>query len=200
MTVIPPRIVSRELIFKGWNTVEKVVFETTDAHGERRTTDREVVDHGHAAVVLTIDPDRDVAFLVRQWRSGLMSVGDGPFLLEACAGIIDPGEGAEECARREAEEEVGFRLRELKAHGSVVPSAGTLTERMYLYIAEVSSTDRVGKGGGVEDEGEDIEIVEIPIPELFRMARAGAIEDAKTLILVQSMMLERLERAADASA
>jgi len=188
----PPAIVARELIFKGWNTIERVTFESTSDDGQVQRTNREVVDHGQASVVLALDPERDVALLVRQWRSGLMSVGEGPFLLEACAGIIDPGETPEICARREAEEEIGFRLRDLRPCGSVVPSAGTLTERMYLYIAEVSCRDRVGEGGGVAQEGEAIEIVEIALPELFRMARAGEIEDAKTLILVQSLMLDRL--------
>ena len=137
------------------------------------------------------------------WLSGVTAVvlrGDEMLMVRRSdtgawtpvTGIIDPGETPEICARREAEEEIGFRLRDLRPCGSVVPSAGTLTERMYLYIAEVSCRDRVGEGGGVAQEGEAIEIVEIALPELFRMARAGEIEDAKTLILVQSLMLDRL--------
>ena len=73
-----------------------------------------------------------------------------------------------------------------------MPSAGTLTERMHLFIADVSTLDRTQNGGGNAHEGEDIEVVEVPLPQLVEMAIRGEIEDAKTLILVQRLMIEEL--------
>ena len=120
--------------------------------------------------------------------------GADPYLLEACAGIVDPGETPEEAARREAQEEIGLEIGELRKIGTILPSAGTLTERMHLFIAEVSAEDARRNGGGNPHEGEDIEVVEVPLVELFDMARRGEIEDAKTLVLVQRLMLEERRR------
>ena len=194
-----PRIVATRSIYKGWNKFDILTVEATDRHGRQQRHEREVIDHGEAGVVLAIDRQRDVAIMVRQWRAPLVVAGGNPFLLEACAGIVDPGETPEEAARREAEEETGLQVSGLRRIGSVVPSAGTLTERMHLFIAEVSSADRVAAGGGSPHEGEDIEVVEVPLRELFAMARRGDIEDAKTLILVQRLLIEELEASQSAA-
>ncbi|MBA3518929.1 MAG: NUDIX hydrolase [Rhizobiales bacterium] len=193
MTSDMPRIVARRPIFKGWNTLEIVTVEAADLKGRVRRHEREVIEHGEASVVLAIDRERQLAILVRQWRAPLIAANADPYLLEACAGIIDPGETPEQTARREAEEEIGLKIGKLRKIGSVVPSAGTLTERMHLFIAEVSAADKTEDGGGNPHEGEDIEVVEVALPELFGMARRGEIEDAKTLILVQRLLLEETE-------
>ena len=195
MTSDPPRIVERSRVFKGWNTFDVLTVEAADSEGTLGRHVREVVDHGAAAVVLAIDRDRGVALLVRQWRTGLVATeAPDPYLLEACAGILDPGETPEEAARREAGEELGLSIRELRSLGSILPSAGTLTERMHLFVAEVSAADRTEDGGGVEHEGESIEVVEVPLAELFAMAKSGGLEDAKTLVIVQRLMIEAREK------
>lgn len=189
-----PRIVATKTVFTGWNRFSIVTVEAADRHGKVRRLEREVIDHGEAGVVLTVDRRRGVAILVRQWRAPLIGDEADPFLLEACAGILDPGENAEDAARREAEEEMGITIGSMRKIGTVVPSAGTLTERMHLFIAEVCERDvKENGGGGNPLEGEDIEVVEMPLAELFEMARRGEIADAKTLILVQRLMLEELE-------
>jgi nudix-type nucleoside diphosphatase (YffH/AdpP family) len=191
-----PRIVERKRVYDGWNTFELLTVETTDSDGTASHHVREVVDHGAAAAVLAIDRDRGAALLVRQWRAGLVAVdAPDPYPLEACAGILDPGETPEEAARREAEEELGLRIGELRSLGSILPSIGTLTERMHLFVAEVTEADRTEDGGGLAHEGEDVEVVEVPLAELFAMARNGRLEDAKTLVIVQRLMLEAREVA-----
>lgn len=192
-----PRIVDRKRAFSGWNTLDVLTVETPDADGALRRHGRELVDHGDAAIVLAIDPARSVAYLVRQWRTGLLDTDD-PYLLEACAGIVDPGETPEETARREAEEEMGLKIGALRSLGCILPSVGTLTERMHLFVAEVSEGDRTENGGGVAHEGEQIEVIEMPLAELFRMAREGRLLDAKTLVIAQRLMLEGTYGAAGA--
>lgn len=188
-----PRIVGRRSIFKGWNSFDIVTVEAADRDGALRRHEREVIDHGEASVVLVVDQERRVAILVRQWRAPLIRDGGDPYLLEVCAGIVDPGETPEQAARREAEEEIGLAIGAMRKVGVVVPSAGTLTERMHLFIAEVLSADRTAKGGGNPHEGENIEVVEVPLAALFDRARRGEIDDAKTLLLVQRLMIEELE-------
>ena len=190
MTDPRPHIVARRTEFEGWNRLEVVTVEALGPTGRIEKQQREVIDHGSAAVVLAVDRSRNVAILVRQWRAPLIGRKQDPFLLEACAGIIDPGEAPEQSARREAEEEIGFRIEKLRHVADVYPSAGTLTEKMHLFLADVSAGDRSTRGGGKEGEGENIEVVDVPLADLFAMARAGRIDDAKTLILVQALMLE----------
>ena len=193
MSSMKPRIVATKTIYQGWNRFDIATVEAMDPQGKLRRQEREIIDHGEASVVLTIDRRRGFAILVRQWRAPLIKPGSDPYLLEACAGIIEPGETPEESARREAEEEMGLKIGAMRKVGVVVPSAGTLTERMHLFIAEVSGAHRKHNGGGNPQEGENIEIVEVPLAELFDKARRGEIEDAKTLILAQHLMLEDLE-------
>jgi len=186
----PPRIVKTKRVYSGWNSFDVLTVEDAAADGTKRQHKREVVDHGEAAAVLVIDRRRRTALMARQWRAGLLGRDVDPYLLEACAGLLDPGETAEIAARREAEEELGIKIGALQSLGSIVPSAGTLTERVHLFIAELSGDEPRGSGGGNAHEGETIEVVEIPLAELYRMARKGEIEDAKTLILVQRLMLD----------
>ncbi|HSG95265.1 MAG TPA: NUDIX hydrolase, partial [Afifellaceae bacterium] len=136
------------------------------------------------------DPDRRRALLARQWRAPLLVTGDDPFLLEVCAGLIDDGETPDDAAIREAEEELGLHLETVRNVGAVYSSPGALTEKIHLFLATYDLQDRKSDGGGLDHEGEDILIVEMPLGELFKMARTGAITDAKTLVLVQKLILQ----------
>ena len=184
-----PRIVERRTVFEGWSRIELLTIEWTRPDRQSERHDREVIDHGMPAAVLPVDRERGVALVTRQWRAAKHEAAGDGWMLEAAAGFIDKGESPEAAAIREAEEELGVRLREVRKVGSVMPASGILTEVLHLYLADYAAADCVEDGGGAAGEGELIEVVEMPLADLFAMARAGRIDDAKTLILVQALML-----------
>lgn len=182
-------LLGRRRVYSGWNSVDEITVAVRHADGTTIEHKREVIDHGHAVAVLPFDPERRTALLVRQWRAPLIGTDEDPFLLEVCAGLIDEGETPDQAMHREAEEELGFRIENLETTGRVIMSPGCLTETIGLYLATYSEAGRISDGGGLDHEGEDIEVIEMPLDELFEAARSGAILDAKTLILVQALML-----------
>ncbi len=181
-------ILQVETIHDGWARFLILTVKLADGAEVRR----EVEDHGSAVAMLPYDPERRVALLVRQLRVPVLFAGGGDALLEAPAGLIEGADPAA-CARREAVEEVGVALRTLDHVATVWTMPGAATERMTLYLAPFSARDRIGPGGGLASEHENIEIVEMPLAELWRQCAAGEIADLKTLALVQALRLRKPE-------
>ena len=177
-----------QVIHKGWNTFGIATLTQPDGS----TVPRALEDHGEAACVLPYDPGRRVALLVRQNRVGPAFWGEPASVDEAPAGGLDGGE-PEETAIREAMEEAGVRLERLEpvAHAYSMPSVSS--ERLWLYLAPYAETDRVGTGGGLPGEGEQVAVLELPLSVLAEQARSGRLVDLKTLVLVQALMLRRPE-------
>jgi ADP-ribose pyrophosphatase len=189
----PIRIVDRKTIWKRFVHLQTLVLEQTRADGRVEHLDREVHDHGAAATVLLVDPVRQSVVLVRQFRPGAFLGGhrDG-FLLETVAGLLDD-DSPEEAVTREAMEETGYTVRDVRHLFDIYSSPGTLTEHVACFVARIDAAKRDGKGGGVEGEGEDIEVVEMPIDEAYAAIASGGIVDAKTIMLLQWLMLHRDE-------
>jgi nudix-type nucleoside diphosphatase (YffH/AdpP family) len=153
-----------------------------------QTTQRDIEDHGEAAVVLPYDPVRRMAMLVRQFRTPPFSVtGDG-LVLEPPAGRLDEPD-PEACARREALEEIGLRLTVLEPVARVWTMPALSTERAWMYLASYAEADRVASGGGLAEEHEEIEVLEMPLAKLAAMADAGSLTELKLLLLVQTLRL-----------
>jgi nudix-type nucleoside diphosphatase (YffH/AdpP family) len=150
---------------------------------------REVHDHGHGVGVLPYDASRGTVLLVRQFRLPVRLAGADGMMIEACAGLLDQGEAPETCALREAEEELGYRIHNLEALGRVWATPGAVTESLYLFTADYSPSDQIGKGGGKDGEDEDIEILEMPLGEAMRLVSTAEIADAKTIILLQHLWM-----------
>ena len=184
------RILSEEVLSDFWSTTKKLTLAYTRRDGREELLTREVNDHGHGAAVLAIDPACGMVLLVKQMRVAAVLAGHAAPLLEACAGLLD-GDDPMTCAIREGEEELGYALRNPRKICDAFASPGALTERLTLFIADYSPQDRVGDGGGVAHEGEDIEVIELPLAEAYGMIASGGIVDAKTVILLQAAMLER---------
>lgn len=187
------RIVDQTTVWKRFIHLRTLVIEQTRTDGRVEQLDREVHDHGAAATVLLVDPVRQSVVLVRQFRPGAFLGGhpDG-FLLETAAGLLDE-DSPEDAVSREAMEETGYAVRDVRYLFDMYSSPGTVTERVSCFAARIDATMRDGKGGGVEGEGEDIEIVELPIDEAYAMIASGGIVDAKTIVLLQWLMLNRAE-------
>lgn len=182
------RIKEIATLYEGWRKLLKFTVQMPDG----RTMVREVLNSQDAAAVLPYDPERRKVILVRQFRVPVMHVEGHADLLEAVAGMLDGG-GPEECARREAMEEAGLRLDRLEPVGRAWSAPGITTERLHLFLARYSAADRVGEGGGIAEEHEEIEVLEIGVDELAGMLERNAIVDMKTLILVQALRIRHPE-------
>ncbi len=146
---------------------------------------RLVFERGDSAAALLLNKDTQKVLLIEQFRYPAYEKGQG-WIQEVVAGVIDQNEQSEETIRREIREEIGYEVREPLTHiATFYVSPGGTSERNMLYYAEVSSADRVSAGGGKVSEHEDIELVEMTLPELWRALDNGDIVDAKTLIAVQ---------------
>ncbi|MBD0272194.1 MAG: NUDIX domain-containing protein [Acetobacteraceae bacterium] len=159
--------------------------------GGRQELRREVYVIGPSAVVLPFDPRRSTVLLTRQFRLPAHLNGDAPRLVEACAGNVEGGDGPAETARKEAEQEMGCALRRPREVFALYMSPGVTTERLHFFTAEYDPEARSGKGGGLREEGEDIEVLELPLAEAWAMVGRGEIADAKTVLLLQHLMLTR---------
>ncbi len=191
--VSPFRVLSRETLWKGFCTLERVTFESRRRDGGTRVQTFEIEHHGWAAAVLAYDPARREAVLVRQLRLPPALQGDDPMSLEIVAGLLgDLSEPPEATARREALEEAGLALTRLEPIGTLRPSPGLVGEKVWLYLAEVDlGIARVADGGGLDHEGEDIEVVVMPLAALAAHVDAGVGLDMKTAYAVQTLRVRR---------
>ena len=176
------RVIGETLLARGRFDLTKTKIEVVEDDGSTRTLAHEVYRHGMAAAVLLYDPRRGVVTLVKQFRAGAY-LGDGALAtIEACAGMLD-GDAPDACAVREALEETGIAIREPARAFDAYMSPGGMTEKIFCFVAPYGEADRVGRGGGV-DEDEHIEVLEIPFAEALAMIERGAIADAKTIALI----------------
>jgi GDP-mannose pyrophosphatase NudK len=165
--------------------LKSFTYEKPSLTGEMHEQQNEVYFRPDAVAVLLADPDKEVFLMTKQFRMPTYLNGNETgYLVETCAGMIDEGEEPEDAARREVLEETGFKVRDLQKVAAIYTSAGGITELLHLFVANYSSSDEHEEGGGLEEEGEDIELVELGFEEARAQLRAGTINDAKTLLLL----------------
>jgi nudix-type nucleoside diphosphatase (YffH/AdpP family) len=194
MTDAPILIHSVEVLSDDWAILKKFTFDYRRRDGTLERQVRQTYDRGHGAVIMPYDPERGTVLLVRQFRLPAYVSGHPEPLIEACAGLLDKDD-PETCIRREAQEELGYRLRDTEPVFRVFMSPGSVTERLMFFIARYSPDDRIGQGGGDRHEGEDIEVLEVSLEEALGMIDEGQIVDGKTIMLLQHLKLKGLMRA-----
>jgi nudix-type nucleoside diphosphatase (YffH/AdpP family) len=174
-----------EVTSDGWHVLRRTTFSYRRRDGSVHTQQRETYDRGNGATILLYDPIRRTVLLTRQFRYPAYVNGhaDG-LLIETAAGLLDDDE-PEVAIRRETAEELGVTVRELRHVFDLYMSPGSVTERVHFYVAAYGPADRVAAGGGLAEEGEDIEVLEIPFDEALAMVADGRIVDGKTVILLQ---------------
>ena len=185
------RVLKVEVLSEDWATLKKTTLEYLRRDGTWSTQIRQTYDRGDGAAVLPYDAVRGTVLLVRQFRYPAYVTGHREPLIEVCAGLLD-ADDPETCARKEAEEELGYRLGPLSLVFDAFMSPGSVTERLSLYVGRYSQGDRVSTGGGHASEGEDIEVLELGLDEALAMVARGEILDAKTIMLLQHAKLARL--------
>ena len=161
----------------------RVTFEQRRLNGEIQRREREVYDNGDSAVILPHDPHRNTVLLTRQLRLPIFLRDGTERTLEACAGKLD-GALAERRIVKEMEEELGYQIAKVQRLFDLYVSPAAIMERITFFTCFYSPADRITEGGGLKEEGEDIEVVEVTLMEAASMVAAGEIVDAKTVILI----------------
>ena len=197
-----PNVIVRdvELVASGWHVLRRTSFDYRRSDGRWTTEQRETYDRGNGATILLYNLARETVLLSRQFRYPVYVNGhpDG-MLIEAAAGLLD-GDDPQTAIRREASEELGVTVGPLEHVFDVYMSPGSVTEQLHFYAAPYTADTKLAAGGGLADEGEEIEVVELPFAQALTMIRDGSIADAKTIMLLQWAALNGLFQRAQPAA
>jgi len=183
-------ILKTEILSDNWYTLKKITYQHQKEDGTTEANTREVYDRGNGAVILLYNKQTRTVVLTRQFRLPTFINGnpDG-MLIEACAGLLDK-DHPDVAIKRETEEETGYRVSAVEKVFEAYMSPGSVTEVLYFFIAEYSSAMKVHEGGGLEEEQENIEVLELPVDKAMQMLNSGEIKDAKTIMLLQYIRLK----------
>jgi len=188
------RIRETKLLSDNWYVLKTTTFDWKRRDGTWQTQSREHYDRGNGAVLLPYNLANRTVLLVKQFRYPAFVNGHDDLLIEAAAGLLDNAE-PEVRIRAEVEEELGYRLGEVRKVFEAFMSPGSVTEVLHFFVAEYDASMRIGDGGGHPDEGEDIEVLEPTIDEALAMIADGRIRDAKTIMLLQHLALTVFAKA-----
>ena len=181
-----------KILSDNWYTLNKITFDYLRPDGTWETQEREAYDRGNGAVILLYNKRTKSVILTRQFRMPTYINGnDDGMMIEACAGLLDKN-NPEDCIRKETEEETGYRISNVKKIYECYMSPGSVTEILYFFIAEYDKSMKVSEGGGLEEEHENIEVLEMPFNKAYDMIASGKIKDAKTIMLLQHAKIEVL--------
>lgn len=182
------RIIDAITLSDNWYILKKYVVDYLRRDGTCQRLEREVYDRGNGAVILLYNRQKNSVILIRQFRLPVYVNGHDGFLIEAAAGLLEEQDPVSRI-KAEAEEETGFRITDVEKVFEAFMSPGSVTEKLYFFIAEYQDNNRQSDGGGLPEEGEDVEVLEIPFPEALAAIRNGEIIDGKTIMLLQHLAL-----------
>ena len=184
------QITEEKLLSDNWYVLKRYTFNYLGKNGQWTTQQREAYDRGNGATILLHNPQTDTVILTRQFRLPTFVNGnrDG-MLIEACAGLLD-NDDPETAIRRETEEETGYRIQSVQKVMEAYMSPGSVTEKLFFYLAEYTADTERNAGGGIDEE--EIDMLELPLSEALAMMQRGEIMDGKTIMLLQYLRLQQL--------
>lgn len=186
------RIKTVQTLSDDWYVLKKTTFELQRRDGSWQQQSRETYDRGNGATILLYNLERRTVVLTRQFRFPAYVNGHSGMLIEAAAGLLDQA-SPEDRIRAEAEEETGYRVTDVRKIFEAFMSPGSVTERLYFFVAEYGSGSRAALGGGNHAEGEDIEVLEMSFDDAMHAVGSGEIQDGKTIMLLQYAALHLFE-------
>lgn len=189
------RPVKQTVLSNDWGRVTKHEFDLKRRSGEWQRLTRETYDRGNGAVCLLYNEVTGCVLLTRQFRLPIFINGGSTSLVEAPAGLLDGADPAERM-RAELIEETGYEIAALERLFDLYMSPGSVTECLAFFQGNYSDKEQISEGGGLVEEGEDIEIMHVPLTEAMSMIDNGDIRDAKTVILLQRLMIQQMKQEA----
>lgn len=185
-------ILQNEILSDNWYTLRKITYQTIHNDGSVMLQSREAYDRGNGATILLYNRPNQTVILTRQFRMPTYLNGnESGYLIECCAGLLDKDD-PEACIKRETEEETGYKISDVKKIFEAYMSPGSVTEILYFFVAEYAKEMKVSEGGGVQEESENIEVLELPFKHAMGMISSGEIRDAKTIMLLQYAQINNL--------
>lgn len=186
------RNISKTLLSDNWYTLNKYSFEYQKPNGDWERQEREAYDRGNGSTILLYNAAKGTIILTRQFRLPTYVNGNADgMMIETCAGLLDK-DNAEDCIRKEAEEETGYKLDKVKKIFEAYMSPGSVTEIIHFFIAEYRADMKVSDGGGLAHEQENIQVLELNFDDAYNMIASGDIKDGKTIMLLQYAKLNGL--------
>lgn len=184
--------IDKKVLSDNWYTLNKYSFDYQQNNGDWKRQEREAYDRGNGATILLYNSAKRSVILTRQFRLPTFVNGnlDG-MMIETCAGLLDEN-NAEDCIRKEAEEETGYKIEKVRKIFEAYMSPGSVTEIIYFFVAEYSAAMKVSEGGGLAHEQENIEVLELGFDEAYAMIHSGQIRDGKSIMLLQYAKLHDL--------
>ncbi|NWD77351.1 NUDIX domain-containing protein [Pseudomonas gingeri] len=184
------RIVDSTVLSDDWYLLKKTTFDFLRSDGTWQRQSRETYDRGNGATILLFNREKQTVVLTRQFRFPVFVNGHDGMLVEAAAGLLENA-SPEDRIRAEAEEETGYRVQNVQKIFEAFMSPGSVTEKLHFFLGEYDGDSKVGHGGGLEAEGEDLEVLELSLNDALQAVRRGEIVDAKTIMLLQYVALNK---------
>jgi|TARA_B110000240_G_C13441368_1_gene428259 nudix-type nucleoside diphosphatase (YffH/AdpP family) len=186
------RNINVQLLSDNWYTLNKITFDYLNDRGVWETQHRESYDRGNGAAILLYNTTKKTVILTKQFRMPTYVNGnDDGMMIEVCAGVLD-GDEPEKCAIKETEEESGYKVTKIEKVMETYMSPGAVTEILHLFIAEYTDEMKVNEGGGLDNEHENIEVIEMLFSEAVEMVKNKGVVDAKTILLLQYAQINQL--------
>lgn len=185
-------ITETEILSQRWYSLKKITYQYKTKQGDLQTVDREVYDRGNGVAVLLYNTHKQTVILTKQFRlPTYLNKNESGMMIEVCAGTLDE-KNPDDCVKREIEEETGYKIEQVKKIFQSYMSPGAVTEILHFYLAEYKEDMKVSEGGGLDEEHENIEVLELNFEDAYKMIFSGEIKDSKTIMLLQHAKIHQL--------